>query len=80
MSVDANAANVLLEVKHLVKHFPVRKGVFGRVTGASYFAWSWWSRFRKRSGDTAESMVTCPRALTDHTPYEQSSPPRANRR
>ena len=35
MSVDvnANAANVLLEVKHLVKHYPVRKGVFGRVTG-----------------------------------------------
>ncbi len=23
----------LLEVKHLVKHYPVRKGVFGRVTG-----------------------------------------------
>ena len=25
--------SVLLEVKHLVKHFPVRKGVFGRATG-----------------------------------------------
>ena len=25
--------SVLLEVKHLVKHYPVRKGVFGRVTG-----------------------------------------------
>ena len=25
--------NPLLEVKHLTKHFPVRKGVFGRVTG-----------------------------------------------
>ena len=26
-------SNVLLEVKNLVKHYPVRKGVFGRVTG-----------------------------------------------
>ncbi|MDB5810575.1 MAG: Peptide transporter substrate-binding protein, partial [Betaproteobacteria bacterium] len=25
--------DALLEVKHLVKHYPVRKGVFGRVTG-----------------------------------------------
>src|SRR5258707_9670659 len=25
--------SVLLEVKNLVKHYPVRKGVFGRVTG-----------------------------------------------
>ena len=34
MSVATEAADsVLLEVKHLVKHFPVRKGVFGRVTG-----------------------------------------------
>ena len=33
MSVNANAGDVLLEVKHLVKHYPVRKGVFGRVTG-----------------------------------------------
>ncbi len=28
-----SAGEVLLEVKNLVKHFPVRKGVFGRVTG-----------------------------------------------
>jgi len=28
-----SAGNVLLEVKNLVKHYPVRKGVFGRVTG-----------------------------------------------
>ncbi|HEV7822285.1 MAG TPA: oligopeptide/dipeptide ABC transporter ATP-binding protein [Burkholderiales bacterium] len=28
-----SADNVLLDVKNLVKHFPVRKGVFGRVTG-----------------------------------------------
>jgi oligopeptide/dipeptide ABC transporter ATP-binding protein len=28
-----SAAAVLLEVDRLVKHFPVRKGVFGRVTG-----------------------------------------------
>jgi oligopeptide/dipeptide ABC transporter ATP-binding protein len=27
-------ANVLLEVSQLTKHFPVRKGVFGRVSGA----------------------------------------------
>ena len=27
------AGDVLLEVRNLVKHFPVRKGVFGRVTG-----------------------------------------------
>ena len=34
MSVATEAADsVLLEVKHLVKHFPVKKGVFGRVTG-----------------------------------------------
>jgi oligopeptide/dipeptide ABC transporter ATP-binding protein len=32
--MSAAAAGVLLEVKHLVKHYPVRKGVFGRVTGA----------------------------------------------
>ena len=28
-----SAGEVLLEVRNLVKHFPVRKGVFGRVTG-----------------------------------------------
>ena len=28
-----DSASVLLEVKHLVKHYPVRKGVFGRVSG-----------------------------------------------
>ena len=28
-----SADSVLLEVKHLVKHYPVKKGVFGRVTG-----------------------------------------------
>jgi oligopeptide/dipeptide ABC transporter ATP-binding protein len=28
-----SADKVLLDVKNLVKHFPVRKGVFGRVTG-----------------------------------------------
>ena len=28
-----NAGDVLLEVRHLVKHYPVKKGVFGRVTG-----------------------------------------------
>ena len=34
MSVASEASDsVLLEVKHLVKHFPVKKGVFGRVTG-----------------------------------------------
>ena len=27
------AGDVLLQVRNLVKHFPVRKGVFGRVTG-----------------------------------------------
>ena len=31
--MNGGAGDVLLEVKHLVKHFPVRKGVFGRVTG-----------------------------------------------
>jgi oligopeptide/dipeptide ABC transporter ATP-binding protein len=31
--VSADAGSVLLDVKHLVKHYPVRKGVFGRVTG-----------------------------------------------
>jgi oligopeptide/dipeptide ABC transporter ATP-binding protein len=30
---SASAADVLLEVKHLVKHYPVKKGVFGRITG-----------------------------------------------
>ena len=35
MSADRvdDSASVLLEVKHLVKHYPVRKGVFGRVSG-----------------------------------------------
>ena len=33
MSANADTQGVLLEVNHLVKHFPVRKGVFGRVTG-----------------------------------------------
>ena len=28
-----SAEGVLLEVNHLVKHYPVRKGVFGRITG-----------------------------------------------
>ena len=31
--MSAPAGSVLLEVKHLVKHYPVRKGVFGRITG-----------------------------------------------
>jgi oligopeptide/dipeptide ABC transporter ATP-binding protein len=33
MSARGEANGVLLEVDHLVKHFPVKKGVFGRVTG-----------------------------------------------
>ena len=28
-----STGDVLLQVRNLVKHFPVRKGVFGRVTG-----------------------------------------------
>ena len=31
--MSADTAGVLLEVRNLVKHYPVRKGVFGRVTG-----------------------------------------------
>ena len=31
--MNTAAPEVLLEVKRLVKHYPVRKGVFGRVTG-----------------------------------------------
>ena len=33
MSTAAAAGEVLLEVDHLVKHFPVRKGIFGRISG-----------------------------------------------
>src|SRR6185436_11149474 len=33
MSAEAAAAGVLLEVEHLTKHYPVRKGVFSQVTG-----------------------------------------------
>jgi oligopeptide/dipeptide ABC transporter ATP-binding protein len=31
--MSANAASVLLEVRNLTVHYPVRKGIFGRVTG-----------------------------------------------